>query len=155
MPEITGGRPMKKYTTIILSLVWVLGLLSCGLSENNSPSIQYPYVQEYIAGQGNIKGNVPVEEYISISEDFAIGADKDGYAVFKDPEKALATLLELYSDGINLIQTEFDLEPLSEENYDWYKVYGLQITVGTTEEQEQAIFVGKFFDIYENSYVRQ
>ena len=146
---------MKKYTTIILSLVWVLGLLSCGLSENNSPSIQYPYVQEYIAGQGNIKGNVPVEEYISISEDFAIGADKDGYAVFKDPEKALATLLELYSDGINLIQTEFDLEPLSEENYDWYKVYGLQITVGTTEEQEQAIFVGKFFDIYENSYVRQ
>lgn len=146
---------MKKYTTFILSLVWVLGLLSCGLSENNSPSIQYPYVQEYIAGQGNIKGNVPVEEYISISEDFAIGADKDGYAVFKDPEKALATLLELYSDGINLIQTEFDLEPLSEENYDWYKVYGLQITVGTTEEQEQAIFVGKFFDIYENSYVRQ
>ena len=146
---------MKKYTTFILSLVWVLGLLSCGLSENNSPSIQYPYVQEYIAGQGNIKGNVPVEEYISISEDFAIGADKDGYAVFKNPEKALATLLELYSDGINLIQTEFDLEPLSEENYDWYKVYGLQITVGTTEEQEQAIFVGKFFDIYENSYVRQ
>ena len=36
-----------------------------------------------MAGQGNIKGNVPVEEYISISEDFAIGADKNGYAVFK------------------------------------------------------------------------
>ena len=146
---------MKKYITFILSLVWVLGLLSCGLSENNSPSIQYPYVQEYIAGQGNIKGNVPVEAYISISEDFAIGADKDGYAVFKNPEKALATLLELYSDGINLIQVTFDLEPLSEENYNWYKVYGLQITTGTTKEQEQAIFVGKFFDIYENSYVRQ
>ena len=46
-----------------------------------------PSVQEYAAGQGNIKGNVPVEEYISISEDFAIGADKNGYAVFKDPVK--------------------------------------------------------------------
>lgn len=57
-----------------------------------------------MAGQGNIKGNVPVEEYVSISEDFAIGADKNGYAVFKDPVKALDKLMELYSDGINLIQ---------------------------------------------------
>lgn len=146
---------MKKYITFILSLVWMLGLLSCGLSENNSPTIQHPDVQEYVAGQGNIKGNVPVEEYISISEDFAIGADKDGYAVFKNPEKALATLLELYSDGINLIQTEFDLEPLSEENYNWYKVYGLQITTGAEKEKQEAAFVGKFLDIYENSYIRQ
>ena len=146
---------MKKLIALILSLVCVLSLVGCGQSGNNSPTIKYPSVQEYVVGQGNIKGNVPVEEYTSISEDFAIGANKDGYAVFKDPEKALAKLMELYADGINLIQTEFDLEPLSEENYDWYKVYGLQITTGTEEEQQQAIFVGKFLDIYENSYVGQ
>ena len=146
---------MKKSIAFVLALAWVVGLVGCGQTKDKLPAIQHPYVQEYAVGQGNIKGKVPVEEYTAISEDFAIGADKDGYAVFKDPEKALATLLELYSDGINLIQTEFDLEPLSEENYDWYKVYGLQITTGTTKEQEQAIFVGKFFDIYEDSYVRQ
>ena len=95
---------MKKLIALILSLVCVLSLVGCGQSENNSPTIKYPSVQEYVVGQGNIKGNVPVEEYISISEDFAIGANKDGYAVFKDPEKALAKLLELYSDGITLIQ---------------------------------------------------
>jgi len=121
-------------------------------TESNSPTIQYPSVQEYVMGQGNIKGNVPVSEYTSISEDFAIGADKDGYAVFKDPNKAFTKLTELYVDGINLIQTEFDLEPLTEQNYEWYKTYGAQVTAGTPEQQEQARFVGKFLDIYENSF---
>ena len=78
---------------------YILGVEVCG----SSPIIINPSVQEYMAGQGNIKGNVPVEEYISISEDFSIGADENGYAVFKDPEKALDKLMELYSDGINLI----------------------------------------------------
>ena len=143
---------MKKW--IALALVCVLGLVAYGQLENNATTIQYPYVQEYVAGQGNIKGNVSVEEYISISEDFAIGAAKDGYAVFKDPEKAWDKLLELYSDGITLIQTTYDLEPLSINNYVDYLIYSSQITTGSKEEQQQAIFVGKFLDIYENSYVR-
>ena len=146
---------MKKLIALVLALVCVLGLIACGQSESNSPTIQYPSVQEYVAGQDNIKGNVPVEEYTSISEDFAIGANKDGYAVFKDPEKALAKLLELYSDGITLIQTTYDFEPLSVDNCADYKIYGSQITTGTEEEQQQAIFVGKFLDIYENSYIGQ
>ncbi len=145
---------MKKLTALVLTSVCVLVLVGCIQSGSHSPTIQYPSVQEYAAGQGNIKGNVPVEEYTSISEDFAVGASRDGYAVFKDPEKALAKLLELYPDGIALIQTAYDLAPLSADNCDDYKVYGLQITAGTEEEQQQAIFVGKFLDIYENSYVR-
>ena len=150
---------MKKIISLCLALICMLGLAACNKTEGNLPTIQYPSVQEYMVGQGNIKGNVPVEEYTSISEDFAIGADKDGYAVFKDPEKALSTLIELYSDGINLIQTEFDLEALSHDTYDAYKEYGWQITAfgtqGTAEQREQVVFVEKFIDIYENSYVRQ
>ena len=130
---------------------YILGVEVC----SSSPIIINPSVQEYVAGQGNIKGNVPVEEYISISEDFAIGADKNGYAVFKDPVKALDKLMELYSDGINLIQKSFELESLSADNCGDYKVYGSQTTAGTEREQQQALFVAKFHDIYENSYVRQ
>lgn len=136
---------MKKMIAMVLCFVLALSLVGCGKIKNQS-------VQEYVAGQGNIKGNIQIEEYTSISEDFSIGASKDGYAVFKDPDKAFDKLLELYSDGINLIQTEFDLESLSEDNYSDYKVYGLQITSGTTEERQQAIFVAKFLDIYENSF---
>lgn len=150
---------MQKPMTLLWILFCVLCLVACGQSESDSPTIQYPYVQEYIEGQGNIKGKVPIEEYTAISEDFAIGADKDGYAVFKDPEKALAMLLELYSDGIDLIQTEFNLEPLSYDTYDLYKEFAFRITAGksrgTAEEQEQIKFIGKFIDIYENSYTRQ
>ena len=130
---------------------YILGVEVC----SSSPIIINPSVQEYVAGQGNIKGNVPVEEYISISKDFAIGADKNGYAVFKDPVKALDKLMELYSDGINLIQKSFELESLSADNCGDYKVYGSQTTAGTEREQQQALFVAKFHDIYENSYVRQ
>lgn len=143
---------MKKLIALLIVMAFALSLAGCSQSEINSPAIKYPSVQEYVAGQGDIKGNVPVEEYIAISEDFAIGANKDGYAVFKYPEKAFSKLLELYSDGITLIQTAYDLEPLSENNYSDYKIYGSQVTTGTAEEQQQAIFVGKFLDIYENSF---
>jgi len=150
---------MKRLLALILSLTLVVALVGCNQSQSDSPTIQHPYVQEYVIGQGNIKGNVSVDEYISISEDFAIGADKDGYPVFKDPEKALAKLLELYSDGISLIQTEFDLEPLSYDTFDAYKEYGWQITAfgtqGTDEQRAQVVFVEKFIDICENSYERK
>ena len=33
-----------------------------------------------------------------------------------------------------------------------YKTYGWQVTTGTQEEREQALFVTGFMDIYENSF---
>lgn len=47
------------------------------------------------------------------------------------------------------------IESLSADNCGDYKVYGSQTTAGTEREQQQALFVAKFHDIYENSYVRQ
>jgi hypothetical protein len=47
------------------------------------------------------------------------------------------------------------LESLSADNCGDYKVCGSQTTAGTEREQQQALFVAKFHDIYENSYVRQ
>lgn len=114
---------------------------------------KYEYSQEYVPGQGNIQGNVDADAFLEASEDFAIGANSNGYAVFKDPDKAFATLKESYSDGIQLIQEEFDLLPFMKLNYSEYKTYGWQVTTGTGEEQEQAHFVTKFLDIYENSFV--
>ncbi|MBE6108375.1 MAG: hypothetical protein E7192_07025 [Erysipelotrichaceae bacterium] len=130
---------------LVLVLCTIL-LAGCNLK------IKYPYVQEYVAGQGNIKGNVSVEKFTSVSDDFAIGANEDGYAVFKDPDKAFDRLLELYSKGIHLIQTSFHLKPLSKTNYKSYGKYGWQVTTGTKEEREQAYFVSAFMDIYENSF---
>ncbi|MGP1515981.1 MAG: hypothetical protein ACTTJH_08540, partial [Bacteroidales bacterium] len=102
-----------------------------------------------------IRGSVDIEKYVTISKDFEIGANKDGYAVFKNPEKAFDKLFELYADGIKLIQKEFDLEPLSADNYDWYKIYGAQVENGTDEEKSQAKFISQFIDIYENSFKRE
>ena len=110
------------------------------------------YSREYIAGSGNIKGNVDTEDFFGRSPDFEIGANRYGYAVFKNPDAALVRLKTDYPEGLDLIQKEFDLAPLSESNYQAYKNYGWQVTTGTDEEQAQASFISGFFDIYENSF---
>ena len=110
------------------------------------------YSQIYITGESNIKGNVDINMFGKINIDFDIGANKYGYAVFKNPNKALKTLKKEYSKGIKLIQKEFNLLPLTNFNYRKYKNYGWQVTTCTDEEKEQASFVSSFMDIYENSF---
>ena len=135
-------------TKIFKILVLILILASC----SSQGKVKNPATQEYIVGTGNIKGNVDVDKYLKIDQRFEIGADKEGMAVFKDPHKAYQALIEKYTGGINLIQKEFDLEDLSETTYEEYKTYGWQVETGTPEEKDQANFVSRFFDIYENSF---
>ncbi len=116
------------------------------------PKIDHPYTQEYIVGMGNIKGNVDIDKYIKTDSRFEIGADKDGYAVFKDPIAAFEVLMDKYSSGISLIEKEYNLSPLTHYNCDLYKVLGCQCESGTEEERKAAKFVSEFLDIYENSF---
>ncbi len=108
--------------------------------------------QKYEPYKGNIKGNVNIESLLKENDAFEVGANMYGYAVYKNPVKALATLKKEYKEGIKLIQSEFHLLPLSHLNYDQYKTYGWQVTGGAREARRQASFVSGFFDIYENSY---
>lgn len=131
-----------------LLLAGALGLAGC----TASPGIVNPWVQEYMPGQGNVKGCVDVDKYTALSPSFAIGADAEGYAVFKDPEAALRELEENYGEGLALIQKEFGLESICMDEYVGYKLYGWQVSTGTEEEKAQARFVSSFLDIYENSF---
>lgn len=139
---------MKKITALMAIYLMVLSIVGC----NSKNTIKHPFTQDYIPGKGNIQGNVDVEYFIEKDSRFAIGADKDGMAVFKNPNEAYEALLESYSSGISLIQTENNLSDISQKNYDDYKIYGWQVTTGSQEEKEEAQFVSKFFDIYENSF---
>lgn len=113
---------------------------------------KYPCTQEYVAGTGNIKGDVNKKQLLMESEEFEICANKYGYAVFKNPRKAFKVLKKKYKAGIKLIQKEYKLPPFSHFNYEVYRVYGWQVTIGDEETRRQASFVSSFMDIYENSY---
>ena len=63
-----------------------------------------------------------------------------------------AALREHYPEGISLIRKEFHLLWLSKLNYPSYQTYGWQATTGSEEARQQAQFVSRFFDIYENSF---
>lgn len=139
------------FWVVVLAVIACVVVAVCFLTDPVT-SIRNPWVQEYVPGAEGILGTVDKEKYESISEDFAIGADKYGRAVFKDPYKAFSTFTALYADGIALIQEQNDLAPISEKKFSAYQTYGWQVTSGPIEAQEQAKFVTKFLDIYENSF---
>ena len=138
---------------VLLSVVACAAVAVCFLT-NPVTSVNNPWVSEYVPGEKNMIGHVDKGSFERVSDDFAIGADQYGRAVFKDPHKAFDTFLRLYADGIALIKEEFHLAPISERstNYVPYKVYGWQATTGSPEAQEQARFVTRFLDIYETSF---
>ncbi len=111
---------------------------------------KYPYTQEYIPGTGNIKGNVNLDNYKE--KELAIGANKYGFAVFKNPKEAFKYIKKNNRKGIKLIQKEFNLAPFNQFNYEMYGIYGCQVTSGTKEERDEAFSVSGFLDIYENSF---
>lgn len=141
--------------------IWIIAaaLVVCGAAAvcflTNPITVRNPWVQEYVPGTGNILGQVNKEAYESVSEDFAIGADKYGRAVFKDPQKAFSTMKVLCREGLALISETQGLAPISRGNYEAYKKYGWQMTEGSTEAKEQAAFISGFLDIYENSFTRE
>lgn len=165
IPVENDIKPLKRFKTawkkkkIILVCVTALITVACISGAmfiyNQVQKQALLYSQEYVVGQPGIRGNVDVQQYVAIDPSFDIGANKYGYPVFKDPEKALATLKELYPDAIALIQTEFDLDELTTSTCQLYKMYGAQMETGTQEEIERVHFVAKFLDIYENSFFEQ
>ena len=148
--SILHYRKPKKWH-MILALVLCAIAAVCFLTDP-APSIRNPWVRDYIIGGDGILGTVDKEVFESVSQDFAIGADRYGRAVFRDPHKAFATFRELYAQGLELIREENGLAPISNQNFDVYKKFGWQVTSGTEEAQAQARFVTRFLDIYENSF---
>lgn len=146
----------KKKSKIIIISLCVLMIIYIIISSLLNIFPRYgedlKYSQEYIVGQGNIIGEVKIEKFAERGLVYEIGANKYGYAVFKDPDKAFKTLKREYSDAIRLIQREFSLLPLTKATIQLYKTYGRQVTTGTKEEKEAARFVAQFMDIFENSF---
>ena len=135
---------------LMIAALILCGILCvCFLTDPVNATVRNPYVQEYIPGEPGIIGNVDKEKYESVSEDFAIGADQYGRAVFKDPYRAFDTFRLLYADAIELIRKAHNLPPFSKNDFDLYKTYGWQ-TAG-----ENTGFVSNFLDLYENSFTKE
>ena len=128
---------------VIVSVIVCAVVAVCFMT--SPPAVRNPAVRDYVPGTGNIRWNADAASFETISADFAIGADKNGVAVFRNPRKAFDTFRELYADAIREIQEAYDLPPITED-YSGYLKYGWQMDAGETA------FVSKFLDIYENSF---
>lgn len=138
---------LKAALTGLIMVNTLAGLTYC------EPTIVHPAVQEYVPGQGNIMGNVDVAKFEAHGEAYAIGADENGYAVFKDPDAAFQAVKEDFADAIALIREEYGLKPFSKLSIRSYGVYGGQVTTAKTDEEfQRARFVGSVARIYESSY---
>ena len=134
------------FWVIVAAVAACLIAAVCFLTDPVTANVKHPWVREYT-------GTVDTAQFESISPEFAIGAAENGQAVFKNPEKAFAAFTALYADTLEQLRQAFDLPQLTAQEYEPYKIYGWQLTGGTETEQEQAAFVSKFLDIYENSFI--
>ena len=111
---------MKKVFLIGFTLMCFASMAGC---KTKPPKVAHPYVKEYVASYKT--GSVNVKDFLDHGEEFAIGADENGKAVFKDPQKAFEALERDYSDGINLIRDEYKLGPITPRNFYDYMTLSL------------------------------
>lgn len=83
---------------------------------------------------------------------YEMGENLKGLPIFLDPGAAFLQVQRDLPDGFALVREEFDLEPLSAENYFFYGTYGWQATCEDDALQDQCREISGFFDIYENSF---
>lgn len=62
--------------------------------------VKYPATQAYVVGGSNCRGQVDTAQFLEKGDAFAIAADENGWAVFKNPAKALRALRAHYGQGI-------------------------------------------------------
>lgn len=137
---------------LVLAAATVCIILAAALLTNPGTAIRNPAVQEYTPGAPGIQGSVDKAAFESLSESYAIGTDRNGRAVFKDPFAAFDTMTTQCADGLALMRETFELPPITRRDFDSYKVYGFQAIDGSEQAREQASFVTRFLDIYENSF---
>lgn len=135
------------FWVLVLSLMAAAILAVCFLTVPKET--RNPAVGEYIPGVS--VGNVDKEAYEAISPDFAIGADRNGYAVFVRPDKAFSSFRTLYADELSLLRQRHQFPAFSKSTWRSYKKAGIWETGETDEQTERLHFVSKFLDIWENS----
>lgn len=140
----------KKNVIIIFSLLITIVCIIFLKIQYKDPD--FYYTQEYLIGENNIQGQVDINYFYDKNIDFAIGANKEGQAVFKNPSKAFKILKKDYKQGLKKIQKEFNLFPINQFNFESYGKYGWQVTTNSEIEKEQVDFITAFIDIYANSF---
>lgn len=143
-----------KLVVAVVVLIVVLSIGKLYRFKDDKPNIVYPYNQEYVAGTGNIKGDIDKQRLLNIDKRLEIGAAADGMAVFKNPHAAYDALIEKYSGAIEIIRKHYNLNELTRTDYRMYKVYGWQVPENMYDKKlwEETFFISGFFDIYENSF---
>lgn len=141
---------IKKLIVLVIIAVIVFALYQFAAYRCGTPVPEFSYCQEYIPGGENMKGTVDPEEWAAFGPEFEIGANRQGYAVFKDPRAAMDKVCRDYKIGI---------WHLKRYNFAWLVPFRLcykpfvcyDVEIGARGWKEAA-FVSRFVDIYENSF---
>ena len=109
-----------------------------------------PCVQDYIAGQGNIKGNVNVEDYYERDERFAIGAGEDGCRRFQGSRQGFPRCAKTIRKAFRSFERSFICSRAFKAQLPLLQ----NLTGGPQAARKRRANrpSSSFFDIYENSF---
>lgn len=134
---------MKKMLAGIILPFLLATVLGCASKTSNDPAI---VVSDYDAS--NLAGTFLTSE----NEAYRIGSNSEGLPVFINTDLAWAAMLNDYADGLSAIQNSFDLAKIEKDDFEFYKLYGVQMDGSLDVEiSEQCKDISYFLDIYENS----
>lgn len=125
---------MKKGIKIIFSSSLIFLLFSCGNS------------------LGEVVGEYKGDIYFGESVSYDLGVNKENIVIFKDIDKAFEEILKEEEPAFKEIEKQFNLKPISKDNWQGYKTYGWQLVTEDEDLKDSASRITKFFDIYENSF---
>jgi len=132
---------MKKLTVFVCIFSFILLLTSCMNSKYARVVGDYDV--------SNLKGSF----LTSNNEAYAIGKNSIGRPVFKDASKAWEAFIVDYADGIAAIQKEYNLQPISKDDYRLYLSCGIEMPEGLASIAEnECKDVSYFLQIYSNSF---
>jgi hypothetical protein len=125
-----------KHIVMVISIALLTFLTAC-----NSPS---KVVDDYDISRLSVD--------FGVNEAYEIGANAKGMPIFRNHKKALQQAQIDYKKGFDATVVEYNLKPISNENYRDYKKYAGQLESKDDRVKQQGVMVSKFLDIYENSF---
>lgn len=151
----TLAYKIKRKRLLTVSIVGIIFLLLfIGIVYSNLPkySKNLIWVREYVIGEEGIKGSVDKNRFGN-NKAYEIGANKYGYAVFKNPDQAFKQMKKDHKKGLSAISKEFKLFTINRFNFYSYMNLGWQLTGNYDEETlASARMVSSILDIYKSSF---
>lgn len=130
--------------SIVLAIIYLITIVG-----NNKYNYSKPYDEKETVQL------VDTTKFNNVDSRLEVGLNQANYPVFKNNGHAMSYLRENYTNTLELIKKESNLDDLTTDTVASYIVAAAKTQVGNELEQEKVNYVYEFLLIYKNSFITE